>query len=213
MLILPYSVMFILRCSPRCSYQLSHFCPPMATSRLKSSSRRYIAVNVHLCPSLSMISRPSAICRSIAQPTTSFAFQPRPPIFLNSLMSAIAMEKIGSGLFVADVVVNETQGIVAVVLIYTVPFLPLYLALKSIGPVTGVDFGSGRIPSRFLACSDPIWAFSRSVPKTPSTPAFVAPLKKLTIRFPVCLGLFFLSASSPGWSDPGSGYTAASTSA
>jgi hypothetical protein len=57
-------------------YQHSHFCPPIATSRLNNSSRSGMAVNLVSVPLRSVITIPSAISLPKAHPTTSFAFQP-----------------------------------------------------------------------------------------------------------------------------------------
>lgn len=127
------------------SHQASHFCPSIATSRLNSSSRNTIAVRTYLSPCLSSISTPSAISRSKAHPTTSFAFHPSPPSFLSSLISATGTDQTGfssssprsSVPFVAMVLFkeNETHGIVARVLMYACPRFPWKRHLNSIGPV------------------------------------------------------------------------------
>src|SRR4051794_5100875 len=74
-------------------YHASHICAPIATSLLKSSSRRAIAVSCFLFPSLSMMRSPSAISLFVAQPTTNLDFHPRPPTFLISYPNCQQLQK------------------------------------------------------------------------------------------------------------------------
>lgn len=113
------------------SHQLSHFCPPIATSRLNSSSLNLTAVTLCISPFLSTISNPSATVLPVAHPTTIFAFQPNPPTFFSSLISAIGTENLADAFSGSrpvpseDLEEKETVGTPTFVEMYIQPLLPL----------------------------------------------------------------------------------------